>query len=323
MSYSQPGSRFGEVAEVDARIAPVSIVETATARDQRNEDVRLRIEAAIGQSFRQVGHDYVLPDNRTVVICYSKFHSRNAYFYLGLPSRLQDNDVLVLLLGDKHLVFPRAEALLRYRESYPRSGDGRPIPGLQIRDGKFILRIAPRDLTIVLDDRIDAYGDLINSPGQLQVELSRIGRSFRKADEEAAPLPATPGFPDPDKTGRGVRGHARTLNALAAHLESIGIQPLEANSYDPPFDLAWVIEDVLFVAEVKSLTEENEEHQLRYGLGQLLRYCDLLSQQAERIVPVLVPEREPSDPRWDRLCRSRGFRFTFPPHFEGISPNIL
>jgi hypothetical protein len=307
---------------VDARMAPVSMVKTATARDQRNEDVRLRIEAAIGQSLRQVGHDYVLPDNRRVVICYSKFHPRNAYFYLGLPSRLLDNDVLVLLLGDKHLVFPKAEALLHYKKSYPRSGDGRPIPGLQIRDGKFVLRIAPRDLTIVLDDRIDAYSDLIYAPGQLQVEPSRIGRSFRKADEEVVPLPAAPGFPDPDKTGRGARGHARTLNALAAHLESLGIQPLEADSHDPPFDLAWMIEGVLFVAEIKSLTKENEEHQLRYGLGQLLRYCDLLCQQAGRIVPVLVPEREPSDSRWDRLCRSRGFRLTFPPHFEGLSADI-
>ena len=306
---------------MDAGMAPVSILKTATARDQRNENVRLRIEAAIGQLLRQVGHDYILPDNRRVVICYSKFHPLNAYFYLGLPSRLQDNDILVLLLGNKHLVFPRAEALLRYKESYPRSGDGRPIPGLQIRDGKFVLRVAPRNLTIVLDDRIDAYSDLIYSPGQLQVEPSRLGRPFRKADEEAVPLPAVPGFSDPDKTGRGVRGHAQTLNALAAHLESLRIQPLEADSYDPPFDLAWVIEDVLFVAEVKSLTEENEEHQLRYGLGQLLRYCDLLSRQAERIIPVLVPEREPSDPRWDRLCRSRGFKLTFPPQFKGLSPD--
>src|ERR1700691_3453561 len=105
-------------------MTPVSRLKTATTRDQRNEDVRLRIEAVIGQPLRQLDRDLFLPDNRRVVICYSKFHSHNSYFYLGLPSRLQDNDVLVLLLGDKHLVFPKAESLLRYRESYPRSGDG-------------------------------------------------------------------------------------------------------------------------------------------------------------------------------------------------------
>lgn len=306
---------------MDARIDPASTA-AATARNRRNEDVRLRIEAIIGQSLRQADRDYILPDDRHVVICYSKFHTRNAYFYLGLPSRLQDDDVLILLLGDKHLVFPKAEALLRYKESYPRSGDGRPIPGLQIRDGKLILRIAPRNLTINLDDRIDAYSDLVYPPDQLEVEPNKLGRSFREADEQAAPLPAAPGFPDPDKTSRGVRGHARTLNALAAHLKSLGIQPLEADSNNPPFDLAWVIEGVLFIAEVKSLTKENEEHQLRYGLGQLLRYCDLLSQRAGRIVPLLVPEHEPSDHRWNRLCESRGFILTFPPHFKGVSPDI-
>src|SRR5262249_32562190 len=133
MSYSQPGSRLGEVAEMGAGMAPATIVKTTAARNQRNEDVRLRIEVAIGQSLRQVGRDYVLPDNRRVVICYSKFHPRNAYFYLGLPNRLQNDDILVLLLGDKHLVFPKAEAILRYKGDYPRSDGGRPIPGLQIK----------------------------------------------------------------------------------------------------------------------------------------------------------------------------------------------
>ena len=305
---------------MSARMAPSLTMDATTSREQRNEDVRRRIEAVIGQPLRQEGRDYLLPDNRHAIICYSRFHPRNAYFYLGLPSRLQDNDILVLLLGDKHLVFPRAEALLRYKESYPRSGDGRPIPGLYVKDGKFVLRIAPRDLTIILDDRIDAYGDIIHSTGRLQIESTGLGRPFRKADEETEPLPATPGFPDPDKTGRGVRSHARTLNALAAHLESNGIRPLEADSNGPPFDLAWIVEGVLYVAEIKSLTKENEEHQLRYGLGQLLRYCDVLFRHAERVVPVLVPEREPSDPNWDRLSKSYGIRLTWPPQFKGLSP---
>ena len=87
------------------------------------------------------------------------------------------------------LSFPEPKPCFAIKKSYPRSGDGRPIPGLQIRDGKIVLRIAPRDLTIVLDDRIDAYSDLIYAPGQLQPERSRLGRSFQKADEEAIPLP--------------------------------------------------------------------------------------------------------------------------------------
>jgi hypothetical protein len=45
----------------------------------------------------------------------------------------------------------------------------------------------------------------------------------------------------------------------------------------PSFDLGWVHDDCLFVAEVKSVTPANEERQLRLGLGQLLRYRWMLS----------------------------------------------
>jgi hypothetical protein len=297
-------------------MAPSSL---ATMRAQRSEDVRQRVEAAVGRSLQPVGRDYVLPDGRRVVICYSKLHRDRAGFYLGLPNRLQKEDILILLLNDKHLVFPRAEFLLRYRDDWPKSGNGRPIPGLQLKDGKFVLRIASIGLTVELDDRIDAYRELIHSPARPRVDPVRFGRRFRKANEEAAPLPPAPGSADPDKTIRGVRAHARTLNALAAHLECFGIQPLEVDQHDlPQFDLAWIIKDHLFVAEVKSITEENEGHQLRLGLGQLLFYCHLLRHQALRIIPVLVPEREPFEPEWASLCQSYGIKLIFPPNFEGL-----
>jgi hypothetical protein len=60
---------------------------------------------------------------------------------------------------------------------------------------------------------------------------------------------------------------------------------------DPKFDLAWEHEDVLFVAEVKSTTAENEERQLRLGLGQVLRYCSILARRGQAVTGVLVPER--------------------------------
>ena len=39
------------------------------------------------------------------------------------------------------------------------------------------------------------------------------------------------------------------------------------------FDIAWEDEGTVFVAEVKSLTTENEEKQLRSGLGQVLGHA--------------------------------------------------
>jgi hypothetical protein len=87
---------------------------------------------------------------------------------------------------------------------------------------------------------------------------------------------------------------------------------------DPPFDLAWRKDGVLYVAEVKSLTKENEAHQLRLGLGQLLYYSHLLRDRAGHVIPVLAPEREPCDHEWAQLCTTLGVVLAFPPDFEAI-----
>ena len=60
----------------------------------------------------------------------------------------------------------------------------------------------------------------------------------------------------------------------------------------------------MFVAEVKSITDDNEEEQLRLGLGQVLRYRHRLERLGHnRVVAVLVPERAPRDASWADLCR--------------------
>ena len=63
----------------------------------------------------------------------------------------------------------------------------------------------------------------------------------------------------------------------------------------------------VFVAEIKSITDDNEEEQLRLGLGQVLRYRHRLRKLGhERVVAVLVPERPPRDPSWSELCQELG-----------------
>ena len=72
------------------------------------------------------------------------------------------------------------------------------------------------------------------------------------------------------------------------------------------YDLAWEAEGVVWVCEVKSLTPNNEEKQLRLGLGQVLRYQEQLSciVSPSRVVrAVLAVERHPSDESWHVLCR--------------------
>ena len=106
---------------------------------------------------------------------------------------------------------------------------------------------------------------------------------------------------------RGLQGHTDTQNELASVLSNAGIEPRRGLRPGPDFDLAWQKDGTVFVAEVKSITSENEEHQLRVGLGQVLRYRQRLSTLGHvRVVAVLVPERRPRDPSWRELCQEVG-----------------
>ncbi len=81
---------------------------------------------------------------------------------------------------------------------------------------------------------------------------------------------------DPAAVERALAGHRRTQNALAKFIAGRGLKPLSPDG-TPDFDLAWEDGRVLFVAEVKSVTDINEEGQLRLGLGQVLRYRHALA----------------------------------------------
>ena len=290
-------------------------------RALRREQVRSRVEAVLGKPLREEGPDYSLPDGRLVAIYYSKIHDRGDTF-LGVKNRIRNNDIVVLLLGDetdpKHLVFPRAEDLLRYKESFTQVGNDRVVPPIRVSNGSFVLWRPSKGLAIPLDDRIDAYYELLYPPDQPEIDTTPIGRDFTEDDEDVVPRAAAPGVPDPDLVGRGNRAHKRTRNGLGAYLKSLEIQPLDPVSSDPPFDLAWWKRGILYVAEVKSLTRENEERQLRLGLGQLLRYSHLLRKRAEHVIPVLVPELKPRDPEWGQLCKALNVKLVFPPDFEGL-----
>ncbi|MBK5115902.1 MAG: hypothetical protein JJE23_03175 [Thermoleophilia bacterium] len=62
------------------------------------------------------------------------------------------------------------------------------------------------------------------------------------------------------------------------------------------------------MAEVKSITDKNEERQLRMALGQVVRYRHQLGGQ-ERVQAVIAVERQPSDETWLDLCTQQGVIF--------------
>ena len=131
-----------------------------------------------------------------------------------------------------------------------------------------------------------------------------LGAPYRQVPVTGLSGSRDPFSVDPALVERGLRGHTDTQNELASVLSNAGIEPRRGLPPGPNFDLAWQKDGTVFVAEVKSITAENEEHQLRLGLGQVLRYRQRLSALGhDRVVAVLVPERQPRDPSWRARLR--------------------
>jgi hypothetical protein len=64
--------------------------------------------------------------------------------------------------------------------------------------------------------------------------------------------------------------------------ELIFREPCSQKADAPNFDIAWIDGSRVFVGEVKSMTPDNEEEQLRLALGQVLRYEHQVSQYAQK-----------------------------------------
>lgn len=124
---------------------------------------------------------------------------------------------------------------------------------------------------------------------------------------------------DPDLVDRGTSAHMDVQDQLADAVRSAGLTPQSPASHDPQFDVAWQINGSVFVAEVKSVTKENEDRQLRLGLGQVLCYAFLLDWPGVNDVqPVLAVERPPTDEYWDELCKEHGVILTWPDEFQEL-----
>ena len=124
---------------------------------------------------------------------------------------------------------------------------------------------------------------------------------------------------DPALRKRGNKAHMNIQNELAKAVRSAELQPRRPRSGDPKFDVAWQRGATVFVAEVKSLTKENEERQLRLGLGQVLSYAHLLAWPGvEDVQPVLAVERRPTEKYWEALCAEHGVRLIWPDVFQEV-----
>jgi hypothetical protein len=158
----------------------------------------------------------------------------------------------------------------------------------------------------------DAFGKHVISDKKID---EGFGVDYRIADEETSVGERDPFSIDPAIVERGIHGHAVTQNALAELLIDQQLIPLSPGPDEPNYDLAWKINDEIWIAEIKSITNSNEEKQLRLGLGQLLRYCQLL-QPKGKVYGILAIERAPSDPTWIALCEAHNILLVWPDVFS-------
>ncbi|MGW7423651.1 hypothetical protein ACWGJB_27050 [Streptomyces sp. NPDC054813] len=118
---------------------------------------------------------------------------------------------------------------------------------------------------------------------------------------------------------KGTEAHESTIAALIEHLSRQHIE-LRAHARNAPrFDAGWSRNDDVFIAEVKSLTGASEDQQIRLGIGQVLDYAHQLqlARKYGRIRPVLVLEKQPTDPRWTSLAEASAILLTWAPDFAG------
>lgn len=146
----------------------------------------------------------------------------------------------------------------------------------------------------------------------IQTTTQSVGTCYRPANELTSISPRRPMEVDPAFVERATRGHATTQNKLAAHLMGNGYVPLSPRPGEPNFDIAWMQHGVLYVAEIKSITPQNEEQQLRMGLGQVLHYRYRLQSMGMIVQAVLMTERQPFNTEWVDLCRNLDVILTWP-----------
>jgi hypothetical protein len=86
-----------------------------------------------------------------------------------------------------------------------------------------------------------------------------VGNVYVNVGAMSRAAPRDPFEVDPGKVDRGNQAHASTVDALADHLRARDIIPKVPTGADPEFDLAWANNEALYVAEIKSLTNQNQE----------------------------------------------------------------
>lgn len=212
----------------------------------------------------------------------------------------------------------------RLKEAYsPRSlyfpfqlSEARPVRAFQGYMAKM-----PRELLLVvpqlapLVELAESSRSTAEDPAPLATSRS-FGMYYRRPEEDIATTrERDPQAVDPNLVDRALRAHRRVQNELHDYLAGAGFAPRSPAPGEPEFDIGWESDSVTFIAEVKSLSDTNEEKQLRLALGQVLRYAHLLEQAGREVQRFIATEREPRDASWSELAFSLSVTLVWPETF--------
>lgn len=152
------------------------------------------------------------------------------------------------------------------------------------RDGK------PRKVIMFRLHRVLEPNELGTQVPDSQVTTDDFGREYIFADEESRDVAESELFSaDPNLLDRALQIHSLTQNTVANWVIGNSLTPNSPASTYCDFDIAWECDFGKVVCEVKSLSDENEVHQFRLGLGQVLEYAQKLE-----ALPVLMFSRRPT-----------------------------
>jgi len=157
-------------------------------------------------------------------------------------------------------------------------------------------------------------------------EPAQIGRRYMVAEvaDRAEPAERTTGSShgtkgrDPDLAGRGAKAHQDIQDLLAEHVGAAGLIALGPRPQDPQFDLAWFTGEELTVVEVKSITDDNEVHQVRLAIGQVSEYAGVLQAVVTAVRPVIALERPLTKDSLLAACTRAGIIVTWPGRFDDL-----
>lgn len=181
------------------------------------------------------------------------------------------------------------------------------------RDGK------PRKVIMFRLNRVLEKTDLAAQLLGIQNPINEFGREYIFANEDSRNVAQSDYFStDPNLLDRALQIHALTQNTVANWVLGDSLTPLSPNSSTCDFDIAWNSDFGKVVCEVKSLSEENEVHQFRFGLGQILEYAQKLE-----AFPVLMFNRRPSQPELINAAKKAGVAVLWPEILSNYSPRDL